>query len=168
MGMAVITKRPAAKELRMGYTTEERSRPLEMTLDAEAVVVGDQELVVRGAVGRMTIVTTFLGSKMFEYEGSLEFRMTFVAARVLTVEGRVGWRLTVNRVAIGAIHLAFRHAMVVLELELGIDARVALDAEIIVALRIQLRGLSIDTRRRRVQIIGMTIPTPDIRLRMIR
>lgn len=167
MGMAVVTERSAAEKLGVGLATKESGRPLEMTLNAQGIVVGDQELVIRRAMGRMAIATTFLGSEMLEDIGPLELRMTFVAARVLAVQGHIGRRLAMNRMAIGAIHLAFRHTMVVLKFELRVDSRVALDAEIVVALCIQLRRLRIDTGRRRVQVVDMTIPTPDIRLRMI-
>lgn len=85
MGMAVVTKSPAAEEFRVGLMAKEARRSLKMTLDAETIVVGDQELVIRRAVGGMATATAFFGSQMLEDEGTLEFRMTLITTRVLAV-----------------------------------------------------------------------------------
>jgi len=167
MGMAVITERPSGEEIRVGLSAEEAGRRLEMALHTKRVVIGHQQLVVDRSVRRMTIFAALFRPQMFEDEGSSDVYMAAIASRILTLKRCVLWCLTVNRMTVCTIHLPLRHAVMKLQIELGLDRRVALIAERFVALLIHHRRNLGDTGRRRMEIVRMAIPTTDLGPRMV-
>ena len=133
-----------------------------VTLQAQAVVVAGEQFIVHRTVGLVAVRTALFHADMLVDERALDFSMATQTGCTLTLHDRVHIDFTVDRMAIGALHLALGYPVMKLERELRRDGFVALQTEVIVRLATDDRRHVDGPWLRRMEIGRMAIPAADI------